>query len=674
MTPTAVFCCTMLDLISITLKIIFIVFFFGFCVFIHEFGHLLAAIWQGLHVEKFSVGMGPRLWGFKYRGIDFIISALPFGGYVSLPQLDPTDAPQSSAGKPLPHASPKARAITAFAGPLFNVIFGFVLATVMWAAGLWRDAPANAMVVSNVPPFLAQNAAGDSIDGNDAVMAVNGVATARKVPGLDEATWDELGYLWPKLFDIHAAVPEELELEVRRHGKDMPEKIRIRPQPNPEWVAGLRAGDRITAINGKHFTRGTDEFRQEYLLNDKAHITLTAIRDGKELDFTYSPASNPATEGLGYPFFIYAPPLTVGRVRKSSPAWEAGVREGDQLLSVNGRNVTAWRDLSSSLSRLAGQQAVLSICRNGNELTLPPLTVPAEAADKPQQAPEITGLGANIRAAAINAGSPAEKAGLRPGDTLMSIAAGQGEAQLVNDMQTFIDTVASSKGEVVTIGVRRNGHDFSAAVKPTLDNTLTPPRHTIGIMLSDSPGRVLLHVDPWTQFSDVISQTTRTLGLLFSPLTSGVRRAVTGQTADIPQNQVGLKHMSGPGGILMMLWFRLQSEGYRGGFAFIILITFSLAFMNLLPLPVLDGGHIVFAGIEALLHRRLPARAFTWLYNSFAVLLIALMVYITFYDGKRFLKYTRHQPAGAPAAAPAKNAPPPSGVPDAAANHEETRP
>ena len=142
--------------LSIILKIIFIVFFFGFCVFIHEFGHLLVAAWRGLHIEKFSVGMGPRLWGFKYKGIDFIISALPFGGYVSLPQLDPTDAPKSSAGQPLPHASPSARALTALAGPLFNVLFGFLLATIMWAAGLWRNAPSTSMVISRVPPFLAQ--------------------------------------------------------------------------------------------------------------------------------------------------------------------------------------------------------------------------------------------------------------------------------------------------------------------------------------------------------------------------------------------------------------------------------------------------------------------------------------------------------------------------------------
>ena len=91
--------------------VLFIVFFFGFCIFIHEFGHLLAAVWQGLHVDKFSIGFGRRLCGFRYRGIDFVVRLLPLGGYVSIPQLDPADQPKAADGRVLPFATPKARAI-----------------------------------------------------------------------------------------------------------------------------------------------------------------------------------------------------------------------------------------------------------------------------------------------------------------------------------------------------------------------------------------------------------------------------------------------------------------------------------------------------------------------------------------------------------------------------------
>jgi regulator of sigma E protease len=134
--------------------------------------------------------------------------------------------------------------------------------------------------------------------------------------------------------------------------------------------------------------------------------------------------------------------------------------------------------------------------------------------------------------------------------------------------------------------------------------------------------------------------TCRTLGLLFRPLTSRIRSVFTGEPADLPAAQIGVKHMSGPPGILLMLWMKLQTEGYRGGFAFIILITFSLAFMNLLPLPVLDGGHICFAALEGITRRRIPAKFFKYIYNFFAYLLIALMLYIMVFDGKRVLRLT----------------------------------
>ena len=177
-------------------------------------------------------------------------------------------------------------------------------------------------------------------------------------------------------------------------------------------------------------------------------------------------------------------------------------------------------------------------------------------------------------------------------------------------------------------------------VTPQLNNAMDPPTYMVGVVLSDALSKVVTHVNPWTQFTRIMHSTARTLGLLFAPLTSRVSSAVTGKPRSVPKAQIGVKHMSGPLGILQMLWFKLRDEGYRGGFAFIILITFSLAVMNLLPLPVLDGGHILFAIIEAITRRRMPAKAFSYIYNAFAVMLIGLMLYITFYDGKRLIRYS----------------------------------
>lgn len=190
----------MLEFFSSILKVIFIVFFFGFCVGIHEFGHMIVALWQGLHVEKFSIGMGPKLWGFKYKGVDYQIGWLPFGGFVSLPQLDPTDAPMTSDERPLPHASPKARMLTAFAGPLFNILFGFVLATIMWGVGLWEPATADSVVVSEVPAYLPEYV--EPLQQGDRIVAVND-APVPEYLGETVERWGDLCYAWNALYPEH---------------------------------------------------------------------------------------------------------------------------------------------------------------------------------------------------------------------------------------------------------------------------------------------------------------------------------------------------------------------------------------------------------------------------------------------------------------------------------------
>jgi regulator of sigma E protease len=90
-----------------------------------------------------------------------------------------------------------------------------------------------------------------------------------------------------------------------------------------------------------------------------------------------------------------------------------------------------------------------------------------------------------------------------------------------------------------------------------------------------------------------------------------------------------------------MLWFKVSMEGLRAGLSFIILITFSLAVLNLLPIPVLDGGHIVFALIEMVTRRRIPASFAHALQTAFAVLLIGFMLYVTFWDVGRLGRIIR---------------------------------
>ena len=79
-------------------SIIVVILFFGGSIFVHELGHFLAAKWRGLHIERFSIGFGPRLFGWKRNGVDYRISLLPIGGYVALPQLADMRGIEGEAG------------------------------------------------------------------------------------------------------------------------------------------------------------------------------------------------------------------------------------------------------------------------------------------------------------------------------------------------------------------------------------------------------------------------------------------------------------------------------------------------------------------------------------------------------------------------------------------------
>ena len=84
----------MAELAGSILSAIFVGFFFGFSIFIHELGHMLAALWRNMHVDKFSIGFGHRILSKRWKNIDFIIGWLPFGGYVALPQMDASGEPK----------------------------------------------------------------------------------------------------------------------------------------------------------------------------------------------------------------------------------------------------------------------------------------------------------------------------------------------------------------------------------------------------------------------------------------------------------------------------------------------------------------------------------------------------------------------------------------------------
>ena len=588
-------------------KILFIVFFFGFCIFIHEFGHLLAALWMGLHVEKFSIGFGKRIWGFTYKGVEYAISLLPFGGYVALPQLDPVDNPKTSDGKELKPSKPIPRAITAFAGPLFNVLFGFVLATIMCIVGLKEAPPSASCVVVDVPKTLP--------------LYENGLGVTDKILEFDgEKTELFLEEICAKL-DVEEASKKHTVTVKRGEGK---ETLELKLVPNSEWEAGLRPGDRIIAINGKGFKRGTEELSSEHVYTDAPQVRLTVIRDGKKREIAYAPRKNPLFENLAAPFFTAKNPISAADIKAASPAEKAGLKAGDQLLQINDTNVIGSKQLADEFAKKAGDHINFTVARKGVEQTLSSPTQPGTTIGD-------FGITFSVIVSDCIAGLPAHRAGIRYGDKIIAL-----DNQEVTDADTLSKQLRESQGRPLDIKVLRNGKELLfSQIRTEQHDVNGKMTWIIGVTLTDGVTKVLGHPSPWKQFTKIVGQTGRTLSLLFSPLTSKIRGRQRSSAG------IKMQHMSGPVGIVLMLWYSLKNDGLRGGLALIILVTFSLGLMNLLPIPVLDGGHILFAIIELAIRRNLPPRFLNIIQNIFAVFLIGMLLYITFFDGKRVFRLAK---------------------------------
>src|SRR5215207_7864806 len=120
-------------------SIFLVVLFFGGSIFVHELGHFLAARRRGVHVERFSIGFGPPIFSWRGRdGVDYRISWIPLGGYVLLPQLADLGAIEGKSEvdvEKLPPISYVTRMIVFVAGAVFNILFAFVLACIVWIIG-----------------------------------------------------------------------------------------------------------------------------------------------------------------------------------------------------------------------------------------------------------------------------------------------------------------------------------------------------------------------------------------------------------------------------------------------------------------------------------------------------------------------------------------------------------
>src|SRR2546423_3024524 len=127
----------MSEIFKVAYVIVVVVLLFGAAVFVHEFGHFCMARRRGMKVEGFAIGFGPKVFSWVRDGIEYSWRWIPAGGFVKLPQMITSEALEGAkTGEELPPVSPWSKILVAFAGPFMNLVFAFVIATVIYFTGL----------------------------------------------------------------------------------------------------------------------------------------------------------------------------------------------------------------------------------------------------------------------------------------------------------------------------------------------------------------------------------------------------------------------------------------------------------------------------------------------------------------------------------------------------------
>jgi len=274
----------------------------GIVIFVHEWGHFIAAKLSGIRVDVFSFGFGPRVFGIKRGDTDYRLSALPFGGYVRMagdnPVEERTGADYEFLSKPR-----WVRMIIAVAGPTMNILLAFFLFWgIFWLVGIQSETylrtPAQ---VAAIP----QNQAGASgIQAGDRIVSINSVKTP---------TWESV------LTQLKDAQPEQsMNLTVDRAGAEQTLAVKMPPPPveideitgyplvpaiadeigigTPAEKAGMKAGDKIIAMDGKSIA--TWQQLVEGVRNSNGHtVHFVVLRDGKEVSLDITPFEGMAADG-----------------------------------------------------------------------------------------------------------------------------------------------------------------------------------------------------------------------------------------------------------------------------------------------------------------------------------------------------------------------------------------
>lgn len=313
---------------------------------------------------------------------------------------------------------------------------------------------------------------------------------------------------------------------------------------------------------------------------------------------------------IGKPSAPHERNCVIGSIETNSAAYAGGLRIGDELMAVNDERVANWDEfiLAASLRT----NVTLSVRGVDGERLI---TVATEKSWLGVRTVAGIGWMNFCGVASVVPGSSAEEAGIRSGDMLVEF-----NSVKLFSREHLIDLVDHARDIAVPAKIIRNNETVDIMVTPKYDAKVG--RALIGIMFNtmDLDYDTIVHPRPSAQIKQQAMAMFRFLKALVTP-----------GKAKVASQAVG-----GPVAILIMFWWTVQKSLILA-VSFTGSINITLAIINLLPIPVVDGGHVVFCLWEMITRRPLSKKVFNVMMNVFTVLLIGVFLLITFRDIRRWI-------------------------------------
>ncbi|MCB0327449.1 MAG: RIP metalloprotease RseP [Bdellovibrionales bacterium] len=388
------------------------------------------------------------------------------------------------------------------------------------------------------------------------------------------------------------------------------------------WAAGLRPGDRILSVENK-LVQSWEDLTHSIQNRGGLLTTLEILRDGSTKTLEVTPDLQPGTTAYGESMPVgklgispqgLVPALSVleGDLLESK-----GFEQGDYITHINGQAVSHWWQIDSMLASSAEIRSLTA--RRGNEEI-------SASFDKGQ----ISSLRkAQLRVEEVQKDSAAEVAGLQTGDYIESL-----NGALLHNWTDFQKAVSESQGQSLTLGIIRGTDYIKVEVTPKESSYVHPMtkekllHYQVGLQSMAIPADISTYTDQGKNFFDSIIKGTRESWDVTVSTVIGMGKLFTGK--------VSVNSLGGPISIFSMASSSYKNGGWVSFFRLMAILSITLGVLNLLPVPVLDGGHLVFYFIEVIKGSPLNMKARQWAQQIGVVMVLGLMALVFYVDINRF--------------------------------------